>query len=168
MTGGVVVVLGTVGRNVGAGMTGGIGYFYDEDGRFEERVNGEIVKYQRVKTTEGELQLRNIVERHFEKTGSEKAEEILDNWDEELGKFWQVSTTSSVYMIMFMSTFIHSHVLFYSTIKVYPPSEAQSPVVAQSIVGETVKVSARAPSQDLCYLPVGASLNPDQTTRCAD
>eukprot|EP00804_Cyclotella_cryptica_P030228 CCRYP_017107-RB/>CCRYP_017107-RB protein AED:0.04 eAED:0.04 QI:372/1/1/1/1/1/3/87/1683 len=140
MTGGVVVVLGTVGRNVGAGMTGGIGYFYDEDGRFEERVNGEIVKYQRVKTTEGELQLRNIIERHFEKTGSEKAEEILDNWDEEVGKFWQV----------------------------YPPSEAQSPVVAQSIVGETVKVSARAPSQDLCYLPVGASLNPDQTTRCAD
>jgi glutamate synthase (ferredoxin) len=140
MTGGVVVALGTVGRNVGAGMTGGIGYFYDEDGRFEERVNNEIVKYQRVKTAEGELQLRNIVERHFETTGSEKAEAILDNWEEEVGKFWQV----------------------------YPPSEAQSAVVADSILGESVKVSARAPSQDLCYLPVGASLNPDQTTRCAD
>ena len=35
MTGGVVVALGTVGRNVGAGMTGGIGYFYDKDGRFK-------------------------------------------------------------------------------------------------------------------------------------
>jgi glutamate synthase (ferredoxin) len=140
MTGGVVVVLGTVGRNVGAGMTGGIGYFYDEDGRFEERVNGEIVKYQRVKTTEGELQLRNIVERHFEKTGSEKASDILDNWDEEVGKFWQV----------------------------YPPSEANSAVVAQSIVGATVKISATSPSQELCYLPVGAELTPDQTTRCAD
>merc|ERR1711933_402253 len=55
------------------GMTGGVGYFYDEDGRFEERVNGEIVKYQRVKTSAGEVQLRNIIERHFEKTGSEKA-----------------------------------------------------------------------------------------------
>ena len=140
MTGGVVVSLGTVGRNVGAGMTGGIGYFYDEDGRFTERVNGEIVKYQRVITAAGELQLRNIVERHFEKTGSEKAEAILDNWDEEVGKFWQV----------------------------YPPSEASSAVVAETIVGDAVKVSAIAPSEDLCYLPVGAGLNPDQTTRCAD
>jgi len=140
MTGGVVVSLGTVGRNVGAGMTGGIGYFYDENGGFEERVNGEIVKHQRVITAAGELQLRNMVERHFEKTGSEKAESILDNWDENVGKFWQV----------------------------YPPSEAQSAVVAETIVGETVKVSAIAPSEELCYLPVGAAMNEDQTTRCAD
>lgn len=140
MTGGVVVSLGTVGRNVGAGMTGGIGYFYDENGGFEERVNGEIVKHQRVITAAGEIQLRNIVERHFEKTGSEKAEAILDNWDEEVSKFWQV----------------------------YPPSEASSAVVAESIVGDAVKVSAVAPSEDLCYLPIGAGLNPEQTTRCAD
>jgi hypothetical protein len=39
MTGGVVVCLGTVGRNVAAGMTGGIGYFYDVDGKFEDKVN---------------------------------------------------------------------------------------------------------------------------------
>ena len=38
MTGGVVVCLGTVGRNVAAGMTGGIGYFYDVDGKFEDKV----------------------------------------------------------------------------------------------------------------------------------
>ena len=38
MTGGVVVCLGTVGRNVAAGMTGGIGYFYDVDGAFEDKV----------------------------------------------------------------------------------------------------------------------------------
>ena len=38
MTGGVVVCLGTVGRNVAAGMTGGIGYFYDIDGAFEDKV----------------------------------------------------------------------------------------------------------------------------------
>merc|ERR1712070_520465 len=50
MTGGVVVVLGSVGRNVGAGMTGGIGYFYDEDDNFPGKVNGEIVKVQRIST----------------------------------------------------------------------------------------------------------------------
>merc|ERR1712014_20327 len=48
MTGGVVVILGSVGRNVGAGMTGGIGYFYDEDGSFPGKVNGEIVSLQRL------------------------------------------------------------------------------------------------------------------------
>ena len=64
----------------------------------------------------------------------------MDNWEEEKAKFWQV----------------------------YPPSEAASAVVADSIVGEAVKVSAVAPSEDLCFLPVGAGLNADQTTRCAD
>jgi hypothetical protein len=38
MTGGCVVVLGTAGRNVGAGMTGGLGYFYDPEGDFPEKV----------------------------------------------------------------------------------------------------------------------------------
>ena len=120
MTGGLVVVLGTVGRNVGAGMTGGIGYFYDEDGRFKERVNCEIVKVQRVSTFAGEVQLKNIVERHFEKTGSERAEAILDNWKEEVGKFWQV----------------------------FPPSESTSSVVTETILGDVVRVSAIAPSEE--------------------
>lgn len=46
MTGGTVVVLGNVGRNVGAGMTGGLGYFLDMDDSFLAKVNGEIVKPQ--------------------------------------------------------------------------------------------------------------------------
>ena len=50
MTGGCVVVLGKVGRNVGAGMTGGLGYFLDEDESFASKVNGEIVIAQRVES----------------------------------------------------------------------------------------------------------------------
>ncbi|MEL6556519.1 MAG: glutamate synthase subunit alpha, partial [Cyanobacteria bacterium J06621_11] len=46
MTGGLIVVLGEVGRNVGAGMTGGLGYFLDENNTFPEKVNPEIVKIQ--------------------------------------------------------------------------------------------------------------------------
>ena len=42
MTGGAVACLGPVGRNVGAGMTGGLGYFYDEDGLFEQRVSSAL------------------------------------------------------------------------------------------------------------------------------
>ncbi len=90
MTGGVVVVLGRAGRNVGAGMTGGLAYFLDEDGSFQSKVNPEIVKVQRVITPAGEQQLKELIEAHADRTSSPKAKAILANWSEYLPKFWQV------------------------------------------------------------------------------
>ncbi|MBT9315508.1 glutamate synthase large subunit [Leptothoe spongobia] len=90
MTGGVVVCLGGVGRNVGAGMTGGLGYFLDEKGDFPTRVNPEIVKVQRVITTAGAQQLKDMLSNHVDRTGSTKAARILAAWDNYLPKFWQV------------------------------------------------------------------------------
>ena len=90
MTGGLVVVLGSVGRNVGAGMTGGLGYFLDEEGNFEAKVNPEIVKIQRICTAEGEAQLKELITNHVNKTVSKKGQLILDNWAHYLSKFWQV------------------------------------------------------------------------------
>ena len=90
MTGGVIVVLGKVGRNVGAGMTGGLAYFLDEDGNFPQFVNPEIVKLQRVISPAGEQQLRELIAAHAERTGSPKAKLILDSWAEYLPQFWQV------------------------------------------------------------------------------
>ena len=90
MTGGVVVVLGPVGRNVGAGMTGGLGYFLDQEGGFPVRVNPEIVKVQRVITPAGEAQLKALIEAHLAHTGSPKAKKILANWSDYLPRFWQV------------------------------------------------------------------------------
>ena len=90
MTGGCVVALGKVGRNVGAGMTGGIGYFLDEDGTFESKVNGEIVAMQRVITPAGEAQLKGLITAHAEKTNSPKAKSILADWSNYLPKFWQL------------------------------------------------------------------------------
>ncbi|AFZ46889.1 glutamate synthase (ferredoxin) [Cyanobacterium stanieri PCC 7202] len=90
MTGGLIVVLGSVGRNVGAGMTGGLGYFLDEEGNFEAKVNPEIVTIQRISSPEGEAQLKELITNHVEKTGSKKGQLILDNWSEYLPKFWQV------------------------------------------------------------------------------
>ena len=138
MTGGVVIMLGKVGRNVGAGMTGGIGYFYDAEGSFEENVNYEIVKVQRVVTAEGEAQLKHMIERHYEVTGSEKAEELLNNWDEEIGKFWQL----------------------------YPPSEAKTSLIVADAADQVLRVSASFPDAAICFLP--GKLSPDQTARCAD
>jgi len=90
MTGGVVVVLGKVGRNVAAGMTGGLAYFLDEDGEFPDAVNQEIVNIQRVISKVGEKQLQELIKAHAELTHSPKAKMILQNWQEFLPKFWQL------------------------------------------------------------------------------
>ncbi|MCC5599649.1 glutamate synthase-related protein [Nostoc favosum] len=90
MTGGVIVVLGKVGRNVAAGMTGGLAYFLDENDSFRELVNPEIVKIQRVITEAGTKQLQELIKTHAERTGSPKANKILQNWEEFLPKFWQL------------------------------------------------------------------------------
>ncbi len=90
MTGGVIVVLGKAGRNVAAGMTGGLAYFLDEDGNFPEFVNREIVKIQRVNTEAGEKQLQELIKAFSDRSGSLKARLILQNWTEFLPKFWQL------------------------------------------------------------------------------
>ncbi|MEH2249727.1 glutamate synthase large subunit [Nostoc sp.] len=90
MTGGVIVVLGKVGRNVAAGMTGGLAYFLDEDDSFRELVNPEIFKIQRVITEAGAKQLQELIKTHAERTGSPKAKKILQHWQEFLPQFWQL------------------------------------------------------------------------------
>ncbi|KAL3341558.1 hypothetical protein AABB24_025884 [Solanum stoloniferum] len=90
MTGGCVVVLGKVGRNVAAGMTGGLAYILDEDETFVPKVNKEIVKIQRVVAPVGQTQLKNLIEAHVEKTGSTKGSAILQDWDKYLPLFWQL------------------------------------------------------------------------------
>ena len=115
MTGGVIVVLGKVGRNVGAGMTGGLAYFLDEDGSFPAKVNPEIVKIQRVTTPAGERQLKDLIQAHAERTDSPKAKVILANWADFLPQFWQV----------------------------VPPSEADSPEANPDTVEERVLSSVQ-------------------------
>ncbi|MDX2240224.1 MAG: glutamate synthase large subunit [Leptolyngbyaceae cyanobacterium bins.302] len=90
MTGGVIVVLGRTGRNVGAGMTGGLAYFLDEDGSFLEKVNPENAKPQRINSPVGEQQLKELIQAHADRTGSQKALHILNNWADFLPQFWQV------------------------------------------------------------------------------
>lgn len=96
MTGGVVAVVGSVGRNVGAGMTGGIGYFYDADGSFCSKVNPEIVTVQRILTAAGEAQLKGLLEEHVRRSGSARVTAVLADWDSEKGKFWQVVPPSEM------------------------------------------------------------------------
>ena len=89
MTGGQAVILGPVGRNFGAGMSGGIAYVLDEDGSFPSRVNPETVDLDPM-TDEALETLQRLVRNHFSYTRSEKADDILRKWDSMAPKFIKV------------------------------------------------------------------------------
>ena len=90
MTGGVVVVLGDTGRNFGAGMSGGEAYVLDEDGTFDGKVNRGMVRVEDLSDDRDRRIVRRLVETHLHHTGSEKAQRVLDNWDEVVGQFRKV------------------------------------------------------------------------------
>ena len=103
MTGGTVVVLGNTGRNFAAGMSGGIAYVYDADGSFNSRCNltqvalGKVVVDAQApadvplhRGMKDEAQLKALISRHADYTGSTTAKAILANWDENLDKFVKV------------------------------------------------------------------------------
>ncbi len=118
MTGGIVVVIGRTGRNFAAGMSGGIAYVLDEDGTFQERCNLAMIdlepipaeeeasmRYHRQSadleshglvdvmddlTRNDSQRLHQIIERHIHYTGSRRAREILDRWEDYLPKFRKV------------------------------------------------------------------------------
>ena len=80
MTGGIVVILGSTGRNVAAGMTGGITFLLDEDQLVNLRVNKDNVEIFDLTTIEQELLIKPLLKSHAKETNSIKAKEILSNW----------------------------------------------------------------------------------------
>lgn len=90
MTGGVTVILGAIGGNFGAGMTGGMAYIYDPDRLCDNLVNRESLELCPVENTYWQTELKNLIEEHLAETQSPKAQKILHNWNEELPKFIQV------------------------------------------------------------------------------
>ena len=93
MTGGVAVILGNIGANFGAGMTGGMAYIYDPAQTAQSMMNMETLVTCPVTMEHWEAQLKGLIERHLEETGSRKAAEILQNWDMERSNFLQVCST---------------------------------------------------------------------------
>jgi len=89
MTGGRAVVLGSTGRNFGAGMSGGIAYVYDPAATFASDLNRELVGLQEL-TDVDDTFLTDLLRRHFELTESSLARRILDGWDAESQKFRKV------------------------------------------------------------------------------
>nr|YP_009312841.1 Glutamate synthase [Helminthora furcellata]SCW21095.1 Glutamate synthase [Helminthora furcellata]SCW23955.1 Glutamate synthase [Helminthora furcellata] len=96
MTGGTVVVIGPAGRNIAAGMTGGIAYLLDEEDNVSNKINQEIVKVQRIQTNEGAEHLKGLLSMHLLRTKSAKSKLILDNWSKFLPLFVQLVPPSEV------------------------------------------------------------------------
>ncbi|MGC9162010.1 MAG: glutamate synthase-related protein, partial [Thiomonas sp.] len=106
MTGGTVVVLGETGRNFAAGMSGGVAYVYDVDGLFAKRCNTAMVALDKVLSAAeqkaqiaealwhrgqtDEAQLRKLLQEHLRWTGSQRARELLDNWEQARSRFVKV------------------------------------------------------------------------------
>ena len=90
MTGGNIIILGELGDNFAAGMTGGMAFIYDKNNDFEKKVNPETVIWQRLETEYWERFLKNLIKRHFDETDSMIAKQILDNFDIEKNNFFQV------------------------------------------------------------------------------
>ncbi|MAQ75276.1 MAG: glutamate synthase large subunit [Aquimarina sp.] len=90
MTGGVAVILGQVGRNFGAGMSGGIAYIYDDKKTFEAHCNKESLNLEPVVEQKDISELKELIENHYNATLSPLAQRILENWENELPKFIKI------------------------------------------------------------------------------
>jgi len=95
MTGGTVVVLGPIGMNLGAGMTGGEAYVYDPSASVPARVNPELVEHHRP-IPEQLNALRALVARHADLTGSRAAATILREWETAARHFWRIAPKADV------------------------------------------------------------------------
>ena len=104
MTGGIVVVLGEVGRNFGAGMSGGIAYVLDEKNNFNKLYNSEMIELEKIENNEDVIlsdnllmhdkeRLKTLIQNHYRYTNSPKAKNILDNFNNYLPKFIKIMPT---------------------------------------------------------------------------
>ncbi|MCC6630284.1 MAG: glutamate synthase large subunit [Chloroflexi bacterium] len=90
MTEGMIIVLGPTGLNFAAGMSAGVAYVYDEADQFPTRCNTEMVGLTRLASPIDEAELRTMIERHADLTGSAHATRILERWTDARGRFWKV------------------------------------------------------------------------------
>ena len=89
MTGGTVLILGKIGRNFGAGMSGGIAYIYKEDKSSIKNFNMEMIDLETPNFQDQDI-IYEMLENHFSNTNSKVAEKILSNWKNKKKNFIKV------------------------------------------------------------------------------
>ena len=90
MTGGTAIILGQVGDNFGAGMTGGMAFVFDEKNNFENYANPNSIIWQSVETDYWQRYLMEKLEEFYRETDSKIAKKIIDNFKTDIKKFKQI------------------------------------------------------------------------------
>ena len=90
MTGGCAVILGKVGKNFAAGMSGGVAYVLDEDRDLYMKVNKAMVTLEEVTNKYDVQELKDMIQEHVAYTNSERGKQILDNFEQYLPKFKKI------------------------------------------------------------------------------
>ena len=90
MTGGNIIILGDIGDNFGAGMTGGMAFIYDPENQFDKKVNPESVVWQTPETKFWIEHLRKLIQEHATETNSIISKKIVENFENEINNFVQV------------------------------------------------------------------------------
>ncbi len=90
MTGGIAVILGDVGRNFGAGMSGGIAYVYDVDSSLSRKSNVDGLNFLKIEEAQDQETLKQLIENHYNATLSPLAQRLLENWEIEVKNFTKV------------------------------------------------------------------------------
>jgi glutamate synthase domain-containing protein 3 len=89
MTGGRIAILGPTGRNFAAGMSGGIAYVYDPDGKLAENLNSEMVELESLDEEDLEW-LQGMLQAHVDATDSAVGQRILSDWNTNVKQFTKV------------------------------------------------------------------------------
>ena len=90
MTGGRVVIIGKVGKNFAAGMSGGVAYVLDDDNDLYTKINKAMVSSYEVTSKYDVIELKELIREHVALTGSVKGKEILDHFAQYLTKFKKI------------------------------------------------------------------------------
>ena len=90
MTGGTAVILGSTGRNIAAGMSGGVAYVLDENHDLYQRLNKELVTMSEVSEKHDVELIKSLVEKHVAETGSQRGKSILADWDNSVSHFKKI------------------------------------------------------------------------------
>ncbi len=90
MTGGTVLILGAVGRNLAAGMSGGTAYVYDPLDTLYASLNTEMIRMDEISEKHDAEIIRDLLNEHVQRTDSVLGKRILDRFDEEIGHFKRI------------------------------------------------------------------------------
>ena len=87
------MILGNTGKNFAAGMSGGVAYVLDENNRLYRNLNRQLVLMESVESKTDRMELKRILEKHVQYTGSKKGQEVLEHFDSYISQFKKIIPT---------------------------------------------------------------------------